>query len=154
MTSTLRRALALAVYVGAGCVWPALAAEFSLEIGSPVAAGDFRAKAAVFAVRSKGCAEPASLKLSGAAEGLVDGERRTVPLVRIVSMPAPGVFAVVREWPLEGSWVISLVGECGQAKAGALVPVGEKTFLRESSKFFPRAATSEEIEVALKESRP
>jgi hypothetical protein len=142
--------MALAVCISAGAVWTAHAGELSLEIGSPVATRDFRAKAAVFAVRSKGCADLASFKLSGAAEGVVSGDRQTVPLKRILAMPTAGVFAVVREWPLEGAWVVSLVAECGEATAGALVPVGERTFVRETAKFFPRAATSEEIEAGLR----
>jgi hypothetical protein len=123
--------------------------EFSLAIGSPVAAGNFRAKAAVFAVRSKGCAEPAKAEVSGAAEGLVGGERRTLPLARILAMPTPGVFTVSQEWPPEGAWVVNLTARCDVAAAGALVPIGPKGFERESSKFFSRPAGKQEIEAAV-----
>jgi hypothetical protein len=148
MLKTLRNSL-LFVLAGLASAQASLAEDFSLAIGSPVAAGDFRAKAAVLAVRSRGCADPADLELSGAAEGLTGGRRQTVPLTHIIAMPAPGVFAVPHEWPREGAWVVHLIGRCGEATAGALVPIGRKTFLRESSKFFPRAAAGEEIEAAL-----
>ena len=36
------------------------------------------------------------------------------------------------------------------ASAGAIVPIGPKGFIRESSKFFPRPATDAEIETSLK----
>jgi hypothetical protein len=141
--------VALAACLSLACAQAALAEEFSLDIGSPVAAGSFRAKTAVFAVRSKGCAEAAKAELSGTAEGLAGGERRTVALLRIVAMPTPGVFTVSQEWGPEGIWVVSLTGRCDAATAGALVPVGPKGFVRESSQFFSRSANKEEIEAAL-----
>jgi hypothetical protein len=151
MAEHVRRSLmlALAACLSMTCAQALPAEGFSLAIGPPVAAGDFRAKAAVFAVRSKGCAEPSGLELSGTAEGLVHGERRSVALKHILAMPAPGVFTVSQEWRPEGAWVVSLTGRCGQATAAALVPIGPKGFLRESSKFFPRPAAKEEIDEAL-----
>jgi hypothetical protein len=141
--------LALAACLTLTCSQAALAEEFSLEIGSPVAAGNFRAKMAVLAIRSKGCAKPAKVELAGTAEGLVDGARQTVPLARLTEMPTPGVYAVPHEWPREGVWVVNLTGRCGEAAAGALVPIGPKGLLRESSKFFARPAAKEEIEAAV-----
>jgi hypothetical protein len=141
--------LALAAGLTLACSQGAFAEEFSLEIGSPVAAGNFRAKMAVLAIRSKGCAKPAKVELSGAAEGLVDGARQTVPLAHLTAMPTPGVYAVTHEWPREGAWVVNLTARCDQATAGALVPIGPKGFLRESSQFFARPAAKEEIEAAV-----
>ena len=152
MLRSMRRSfpLLLIAFGSLAAIQKGLAADgFSLDIGSAVATGSFRAKAAVFAVRSKGCADLASFKLSGAAEGLVNGQRQTVPLANIPAMPTPGVFAIPYQWPREGVWVVSLTGRCGEAAAGALVPIGRNTFERESSQFFPRAATSEEIEASL-----
>jgi len=132
------------------CTQAGLAEEFSLTIGSPVAAGSFRAKNAVFAIRSRGCPVPAKMEVSGAAEGLVDGKRRTVPLAHVAAMPTPGVYTVSREWPPEGVWVVNLTGRCDQAIRGVLVPIGPKGFLRESSKFFPRPAGQDEIDASLR----
>jgi hypothetical protein len=128
----------------------ALAEDFSLMIASPVAAGNYRAKAAVFVLRPKNCAEPAAAEVRGTAEGLVGGMRRTMPLAHLTAMPTPGVYAVNREWPAEGAWVVNLVGKCGTETAGALVPIGPKGFLRESSQFFSRPASKEEIDESLK----
>lgn len=141
--------MALTAWLSLACAPAVFAEEFSLAIGSPVAAGGFQAKTAVLAIRSRGCAEPAKAEVSGTAEGLIAGERRTVRLAHVVAMPTLGVFAISREWPPEGVWVVNLTGRCDQATAGALVPIGPKGFLRESSKFFPRAAAKEEIEAAL-----
>jgi hypothetical protein len=43
-----------------------------------------------------------------------------------------------------------LKGACDAEIAGAIVPIGPKGFIRESSKLFPRPATSAEIDASLK----
>ena len=128
----------------------ALAGEFTFSLGSPVASQDFRAKAAAFVFRTQGCADPAKSQISGTVEGLVKGTRRSLPL-NVTTMSQPGVYAVYRTWPVEGEWVVSLKGTCTGVNAGAIVPIGPKGFIRESSKFFSRPATDAEIEMALKE---
>ena len=128
----------------------ALAGGFSLAIGNPVAGQDFRAKNAAFVVRTEGCAEPAKAQVSGVAEGIVNGARRSVPL-KLLTLPAPGVYAVQRQWPSEGVWVVSLTGSYSGATTSAIVPIGQQGFIRESSKFYPRSATAAEIEASLKE---
>ena len=130
------------------CTW---AADFSLTIGNPVAVAlpDGVVKKDIgMAVRAENCAEPAKAQVTGTAEGLVNGMRRSVP-VRLVPAAAAGAFAVAREWPSQGAWVVSLTGHCGNSTASAIVPVGPNGFLRESSKFFPRAATAAEVESVL-----
>ena len=81
-----------------------LAEGFSFSVGSPVASQDYQAKGARFVFRSQGCAEPAKSQISGSAEGLVKGERRSVAL-KLVAMTKPGVYAVYQNWPAEGEWV-------------------------------------------------
>jgi hypothetical protein len=127
----------------------ALAEGFTFTIASPVAAQDFRAKTAAFVFRTEGCADPTKSQIGGTAEGLVKGARRSMAL-KVVAMSNPGVYAVDQNWPAEGAWVVNLKGSCGDANAGALVPIGPKGFIRESSKFFPRPATDAEIEASLK----
>ncbi len=133
------------------CAFVALAqpATFTFSIGSPVAAQDFAAKSAAFAFRTEGCAEPAKAQISGTAEGLIGGERRSVVL-KIAAMSKPGVYAVYQNWPAGGAWVVNLKGTCAGENAGAIVPIGPKGFIRESAKFYPHAATHEEIETSLK----
>ena len=135
----------------ASCVMAvlALADGFTFTLGSPVAAEDFRAKGATFVFRTEGCAEPAKSQINGTAEGNVKGARRSVAL-KVAALSKPGVYAVYQNWPAEGEWVVNLKGTCGEANAGAVVPIGPKGFIRESSKFFPRPATDAEIETSLK----
>ena len=139
---------------------PLFAQKFAFTIGNTVAAQDFRAKAAAFVFRTEGCADPAKAQISGTAEGLLKGTRKSLP-IQVVAMTQPGVYAVNQGWPAEGDWVVNLKGTCASANAGeskaprldvagALVPIGPKGFIRESSKFFSRPATDAEIEASLK----
>ncbi len=127
----------------------ALADGFSFEIGSPVASQDFRTKTSAFVFRTQGCADPAKSHIEGSAEGLVNGMRRSVAL-KVTALARPGVYAVEQNWPVEGAWVVNLKGTCANANAGAIVPIGPHGFLRESSKFFQRAASPAEIDASLK----
>ena len=128
----------------------ALAQGFTFAIGNPVASQDFRFKSAAFALRTEGCAEPAKSQINGTAEGIVKGERRSVVL-RVMSASKPGVYAVEQNWPPDGEWVVSLRGTCAGQSAGAIIPMGPKGFIRESSKFLARPATDAEIDAALKD---
>jgi hypothetical protein len=79
----------------------------------------------------------------------VQGARRSLAL-KFAAMPQAGVYAVYQNWSAEGEWVVNLKGTCSNARAGAIVPIGPRGFIRESSKFFPRPATDAEIEMSLK----
>jgi len=139
----------LAALVGlAGGQW-ALAGGFFLTLGNPVAANAPQAKGAVLVVRPDGCHEPAKARITGTAEGLVNGARRSVPL-KLIALPTPGVYAVNREWPAEGVWVVNLTGVNLGATTSAIVPIGPKGFVRESSKFMAGTASEVEITAALK----
>ena len=126
-----------------------LAEGFTFTIGSPVASQEFQMKSAAFVFRTEGCAEPAKAQISGTAEGLVKGARRSV-ILKVAAGGKPGVYAVFQNWPAEGDWVVNLKGTCANASAGAVIPIGPKGFIRESSKFFQRPATDAEIETSLK----
>jgi hypothetical protein len=106
-------------------------------------------KAALFVVRVDGCPEPAKARITGSAEGIVNGERQSIPLT-LNSLPTPGVYAINKNWPAQGTWVVNLTGSYRDLRASAIVPIGPAGFLREPSKFFPRPATPAEIDAALK----
>jgi hypothetical protein len=122
---------------------------FAFTIGNPVASQDFHFKTAAFVFRTESCADPAKAQISATAEGIVKGARQSVVL-KVMAASKPGVYAVNQSWPAEGDWVVSLRGTCGSASAGAIVPMGPKGFIRESSEFFARPATDAEIDASLK----
>src|SRR4051812_43022805 len=115
-------------------------AEFSIQIGNPVAAQVPHVKMASFVFRTTGCPDQAKVMVRGTAEGLVDGARKTVPLKRI-STAQTGVYVVFREWPNQGAWILNITGHCADETAAALVVVGTTGVIREASKTYSRPAT-------------
>ncbi|HXP88981.1 MAG TPA: hypothetical protein VN841_29945 [Bryobacteraceae bacterium] len=136
----------------------ASAADFTLTVGPPVAAGSgskvTKSKAAVFAVRLEECDALDKAQISGTTEGIVDGARMSTP-VALSAAESPGVYVVSPAGNQgQGVWVVSLSATCGSARAGAIVPLGTGTggagFLRERTRVFPRTPTKAEVDAALK----
>lgn len=50
---------------------------------------------------------PAGYKIQGRAEGLVNGERRSIEL-DLVSTSDPGTYAVTQQWPSSGEWILAI----------------------------------------------
>jgi len=127
---------------------------FRLEIGSPIAAGtDMKVKnlkKAVLVVRPRLCEDEASVRITGTAEGVVNGERQSVAL-QLVALPAAGVHAVQQQWPDSGQWVVHLTATCPATRAitSAIVPITKSGFLRDKTEILPAAATRAQIEAAL-----
>ena len=77
-----------------------------LSIESPVNPFDPTARGAAFLVHAMMCeGSPQLADISGTAEGIVNGLRRSIPL-RFDETGRPGVFAVRRQWPTEGTWLV------------------------------------------------
>ena len=101
---------------------------------------------------------PVAMPVRGTAEGIVDGKRRTVPL-DFAGTSRPGVYALSRQWPAEGRWmlVISVAQEGMESGATALVrlaPTGEIASVEVPSRqedgwTIPLALTRRDIEAAL-----
>jgi hypothetical protein len=96
-----------------------------LEIGNPSANPEAQAKYAVLVARLTACHSPEKTILTAEAEGLVNGARTSIPL-KVIPLSAAGTFAVAREWPAEGSWVVKLIASNPEYKdyvSATLVPV-------------------------------
>jgi hypothetical protein len=124
--------------------------SFRLEIGPPVAGISPNIKKnTAFVVRPLACADPAKARITGVAEGYADGTRRSIAL-DLVPLTTPGGYAIQAQWPKgSGPWVVGLAGTCGTATAGAIVPIRQNEFVRESITFLERSATAREIESSL-----
>jgi hypothetical protein len=81
------------------------AGGFWVEFGNPTASKDPRAKNAAVLVRALGCHNPEVATYTGTAEGLVNGVRKSVPL-KFVQLDKKGLWAVERDWPSDGKWVL------------------------------------------------
>ena len=104
---------------------------------------------------------PVSSPVRGTAEGLVDGERKSVTL-RFDSTTRPGVYALRKQWSDDGVWslVISVVPHEDNI-AQALVELGPEGVTsirvptrREREWTIPRAITAQEIEQSLQSRTP
>src|SRR4051812_38228458 len=79
-----------------------------LSIESPVNPYDPSAKDAVLLVHAAFREGTSQLSdVSGSAEGLVKGARRSVPL-RFEATSRPDVYALRKQWPAEGRWVLRI----------------------------------------------
>ena len=127
----------------AGGLWIAIQNPSTLKDKDPVAAR------AVVLVRADGCHNPAEALMSGSAEGLVNGVRKSIPL-KLERVSQPATYAVAPQWPAEGVWVLNFKGTYLGRTTGALVEITPHKFEKVSAKLFPREATAEEVEASLK----
>lgn len=111
--------LALAALLAPPLAAPVLACPPQISIERPAVSspdGPF-----VLVHASRGC-HIGKLTVTGSAEGLIGGERRSMPL-DIASTETDGVYRVRRQWPSQGVWVLRLVVRVGEGSATALVGV-------------------------------
>jgi hypothetical protein len=100
---------------------------------------------------------PVQSPVSGTAEGLVNGERRTVTL-RFETTSRPGVYALRKQWSDDGVWSLVIsVNQHESDSAQALVELAEDGGIaavhvptrREREWTIPRPITRQEIEQSL-----
>ena len=100
-----------------------LAGGFYLVLGNPEASPLARKLNAVLTIQATGCHDPATATLNATAIGMVNGERREIPL-KLEKMPTAGMYALTQQWPKEGRWVIRLTGKQDTMFTNSLIPVG------------------------------
>jgi hypothetical protein len=117
---------------------PLFAGGFYLEFGSPTA----KVKDSIAVVRPTGCHEPHKAQLTAVAEGVVAGVRKSVPLTLVPVDAAAGVYAIKREFPAEGKWVITIVATESGRMTSAMLPVSSEGVDRKAVKHFPNERVS------------
>jgi hypothetical protein len=110
--------LALAASLVPALAATALACPPQITVERPGAASD---SAFVLVHASRGC-RSGTLTVTGTAEGLIGGARRSIPL-EVAATETAGVYRVLRQWPSQGVWVLRLVVRVGEGSATALVGV-------------------------------
>ena len=142
MNKTLLLALALvAAPAAAGPPW------ISVEL--PANPFDRTTRGQYLVVRAYHHDLSAPYEVTGTAEGLVDGRRRSIALT-VRPTGESGKFAVARNWPAEGVWVLKLQLRAAD-EATALVGIGvdgEVTAIRVPTgrEGAPRAAHAREVD--------
>lgn len=91
--------LSTAAFVRAGPPW--------ISIEYPANPYDRASRGAFLLVHAFHHGQNLALPVSGTAEGLVGGARRTISL-EFRATSRPGVFALHRQWPSEGVWTLVL----------------------------------------------
>ena len=87
------------------CAGQMFAGGFWLQVGNPEANAAAGKMGAVVTIKAVGCHDPATAKVTATAVGVVNGERRTIPL-ELKPLAEPGAYALSQQWPREGKWVI------------------------------------------------
>jgi|SoiMethySBSTD1v2_1073268.scaffolds.fasta_scaffold194873_2 hypothetical protein len=89
----------------------ALALALCSSLGGSAYAGGSTAmvegpmKDATYLVRTAHCGEPASMTVTATAEGVVKGQRKSLP-IKLTSTKEKGVYQFARTWPSDGSWIV------------------------------------------------
>lgn len=126
------------------------AGGFFIELGKASANPEAQAKHAILVVRSVGCVAPEKTTLTAAAEGLFNGKRESIAL-KLLPLASQGAYALTRQWPADGKWVISLVAANPNAgwQPSALVRVDGDAVDWANVTRLSHAPDSHEIEAAL-----
>ncbi len=127
------------------------AGGFWLTLGHPEASKEARALNAAVTVKTMGCEDPVkNATVSGNAIGIVDGKRRTIPL-KLTPLREPGMFAVAKQWPDQGRWIVQFIGRSGSAVTTTLAPVGPEGVDRYAKKQMNGEASEAQISALLNE---
>ncbi len=86
---------------------PAMAGPPWITIEYPGNPFDPRARDAFLVVHAFHHNTPVGLPVSGTAEGIVNGQRRTITL-SFVPLSREGAFALRKQWPNESRWLLAL----------------------------------------------
>ncbi len=159
----LSRALALAAVPLAGALIAAGPAVVVfgppwISIEYPVNPHDRTTRGAFLLVHAFHHGTAMNIPVTGTAEGIVDGKRRTVEL-KFESTSRTGVFAVRKQWSPEGTWLLAITvhqspNDDGATAVVELSPAGEIASVRvpverRDGWEIPKRVTAQDREAAL-----
>jgi hypothetical protein len=109
-----------------------------------------QAKKAVLVVRGYACVQPNETAIKASAEGIINGKRQTIPL-KLIPLPGQSTFALTRQWPADGRWIIALTASNPKfgLTPGAIVKVEGDSAGFDDVTHFSHSPTREEIRAAL-----
>jgi hypothetical protein len=153
------RAATLAAVASLGVVTLGASPAFGppwISIETPPNPHDRAARGAFLVVNTFHHGNATAASVTGTAEGLVSGARRSVPL-SFVATARPGSYALRKQWPTDGIWML-VINTGGRTEgATALVELGaagEVTSVRVPTRqqgewTIPTAVTARDIDDAL-----
>ena len=125
------------------------AGGFWLQLGNPEANTEARNANAVLVIKAVGCHDPATAQVSARAVGTVDGKRQVI-LLKLAALGEPGTYALARQWPEHGKWVIALTGKNGEQFTNTLVSAGPSGIDRLHAKAEMKPFTRDDVEAMLR----
>jgi hypothetical protein len=145
------KTMATGVTLGCAAAISLLAGGFALEIARPVGNAEAQAKKAILLVRSYACADPEKTVITATAEGIVNGNRKSLPL-KLEALSQQSTFALARQWPAEGRWVITVTASNPRFgwTPGEMVKVEGDSVAFNDVERLSHAPTKDEVEAALR----
>jgi hypothetical protein len=131
------------------CAGQLLAGGFFLLLGNPEANPEARKLGAVLVIKAAGCHDPASATVTATAIGVVNGQRRTIPL-EVKPLAGAGEFALAQQWPKEGKWVIQLAARNGEQFTNSLIAAGPDGLDRLHPRHDMKAFSSADVDAMLR----
>ena len=139
---------------------PGLAGPPWISIETPVNPYDASTKDAFLLVHAFHHGSPVAVPVTGSAEGMVNGERKSVAL-QFTATSRPGAFALKKQWGDSGIWTLVItVHQHESDVAQALVDIGADgevsrvqvpTRVGERDFKFPRQITTQEVDQSLRQ---
>ena len=150
----------LALSLTAAVAWSPLSVRLGppwISIEVPPNPFDRASRGAFLLVHAFHHGTPAAFPVTGTAEGIMNGERRSVKL-DFQQTSRPAVYALRKQWPSEGAWVLVIsVTQEGNDVASALVELGASGEVasvkvpttRQDGWDIPRRISAQEVAAAL-----
>lgn len=133
-----------------------------ISVEAPVDPLNRSAQGAAMLVRVYSCGQPTDSPVDATAEGIVNGERRSVP-IKLRPTGELGVYAVDQQWPAEGTWALALtlpklaptttlvqLGSNGGVETDSYYKQPSKSVRLASVRVFGRRLSATEIDTALR----
>jgi hypothetical protein len=121
-----------------------MAGDLYVMLGNPGANPQARGQNAVLTLRLAGCGDPAKAEISAVAIGTLDGKRQSIPL-KLTQLRDAGSYAVVRQWPAEGRWVLQFIAKEGPRLTSTLVAAGPNGIERNGARMAMRMPAEKDI---------
>lgn len=130
-----------------------------ISIEYPVNPYDASTRSAFLVVHAFHHGTPTGFPVTGTAEGIVNGERRSLPL-RFTATSRTGVYALAQQWPNDGTWTLLVsVAQGPEDKVSAIVELGRSGDVaavrvptrRQDGWTIPAAVAMAEVEASLRQ---
>jgi len=126
---------------------PVFAGALTLQVDDVRSNSEAMARNAAVAAHITACHSPEKTVVTATAEGIENGKLRSIP-VKVIALGRPGEFAVVRQWPAEGRWTVTMVAtnpDYRNYATSVVVPIHDGVASRAEAKVFYHAASQQEI---------